>query len=108
MLLGRNWADCGISGYLFNPAADDGQPKPVDWFQRSLRFAMPILARPGWIVYVHCYDGINRGPSTAYAILRAQGLSPWQARLLIDFNRPIDVAGLRYAGDAEKALLEGW
>ena len=107
LLPGAMAAALGISGYLFNPAPDDGQPKPVEWFQRSLRFAMPLLAQPGWILYVHCYDGVNRGPSTAYAILRAQGLSPHVARLNIDVNRPIDLVGLRYAADAEAALLHG-
>ena len=98
----------GISGYLWNPTPDDGRPKQSDWFLKSVRFAMPVLAQAGWTFYVHCHDGVNRGPSTAYVIMRAQGLSHLQAKLMICAARQIDVFGIRYADDADKAIHFGW
>jgi hypothetical protein len=96
--------------YLWNPAVDDGKPKSVAWFQASLKWALAALAEPGWCLYVHCNDGVNRGPSTAYAILRAWGLTWEQALVMIVRARPIDVPpiGLRYRADAEVAIAAGW
>ncbi len=91
---------------LYNPTPDDGQPKPVEWFQRSIEFALSALNNPKNRVYAHCHSGINRGPSTAYAILRAwAGIYHEDARMLIVKRRPIDLIGIRYAGDADKALV---
>ena len=101
-------AQAGITGYLWNPTPDDGRPKPPDWFLRSVRYAMPVLAQPGWVFYVHCHDGVNRGPSTLYAIMRAQGLSHLTAKMLICAARQIDLFGIRYADDADKAIHFGW
>ena len=102
------WAEFGFTGYLWNPTPDDGQPKSREWVLKSVHYAMSVLAQPGWIFYIHCHDGVNRGPSTAYAILRAQGLSIEQAKMLIRLARPIDWAGIRYADDVENALINGW
>ncbi len=90
--------------YLYNGTPDDGQPKSVSWFQRSLEFALPALALPKNKVYAHCKAGINRGPSTCFCILRAQGLTPLTARSFIEAARPITITGLRYADDADKAI----
>jgi len=88
---------------LYNGVDDDGQPKPVEWFQKSIEFALDALAKPFAKVYAHCAAGVNRGPSTAYAILLALGLSPQEAEDQIRKNRP--QVGLLYKGDAEKAVL---
>ena len=88
--------------YLHNPAADDGGLKPKSWFARSLRFALPAI-RGGGTVYVHCYAGLNRGPSTAYAILRAYGWSRAQALERIAERRPRAGFPL-YADDADEAI----
>ena len=98
----------GIGQWLWNPTPDDGKPKSADWFCGSIRYAMHFLSAPGWCLYVHCYDGVNRGPSTVYAILRAWGIEPVRAKEMIIAARPIDIVGIRYAEDAEKALLQGW
>lgn len=87
---------------LWNGTDDDGQPKPADWFQRSLAFALAALAQPKMKVYAHCAAGVNRGPSTAYAILRAVGFTPAQAEKVIRAARP--QVGLRYKGDADTAI----
>src|SRR5580692_12903738 len=59
--------------YLFNGVEDDGKPKPVSWFQASLEFALQRFIEPNQKVYCHCAAGVNRGPSTAYAIMLALG-----------------------------------
>lgn len=91
--------------YLHNPTADDGQPKPASWFKTSLDYAMPLLANPGRTkLYVHCHDGIDRGPVTAYTILRAWGFSHEHALLLIRLARPVSL--FRYVGDADAAVKQ--
>jgi len=92
--------------YCWNPAQDDGVRKSVEWFKKSLDFAMPLLAMPGNKILCHCEGGMNRGPSTAYAILRALGFSPLQAHSWIVVARPQTIGGLRYVGDADLAVKE--
>ena len=88
--------------YLWNPAADDGQSKPADWFGRSLSFALPLLAQPRQKVNCHCAAGVNRGPSTAYMIMRALGWTAAEAEAVIRAARP--QVGLAYKGDADAAV----
>lgn len=90
--------------YLHNPLPDDGQLKPPGWFAKSLRFALDALSQPDNRVLAHCLGGVNRGPSTAYAILRAQGIGREMAAEMIRQARPITRHGLIYIGDAEVAL----
>jgi Dual specificity phosphatase, catalytic domain len=89
--------------YLHNGVNDDGFPKPVSWFQRGVEFALAAINNGGK-VYSHCAAGINRGPSMAYAILRAQGYSKREAIDAIQRVRP--EARILYARDAERALAE--
>lgn len=88
--------------YLWNGVQDDGQPKPADWFGRSLAFALPALAQPHVKVYAHCAAGVNRGPSTAFAIMLATGWLPAQAEAQIRAVRP--QVGLAYKNDAVAAI----
>jgi protein-tyrosine phosphatase len=74
--------------YLWNPTPDDGQPKPDSWWKTSLDFCLPALTQPHAKVYAHCAAGVNRGPSTAYAVLRAEGFGPLLAERLIRQVRP--------------------
>jgi len=89
---------------LCNPSGDrpPWPSKSPEWFARSLAFALPALAVPGSRVYAHCAQGLNRGPSTAYAILRALGLGPTMAEAIVRAARP--QVGLRYARDADAAI----
>jgi len=87
---------------LWDGTADDGQPKPPAWFRKGIEFALYALAQPHHKIYVHCAAGVNRGPSMAYAILRAQGLQSTTAERLIRTARPI--VGLRYKADADRAV----
>ncbi len=90
--------------YLWNPTPDDGLPKPVPYWQRTLSFVLPLLAQPGFKVLLHCRCGINRGPSNALAVLVAQGLHRDYAINLIIAARP--QARINYAGDAVVACDE--
>ena len=99
--------DNGDIGYLWDPTQDDGQTKPAAWFSRGIDFALGALAHPGYAVLTHCAAGINRGPSMAYAILRAQGWDGIDAIALLRAKRP--QVQVRYRGDAENALVQlGW
>lgn len=88
---------------LWNPTADDGQHKDVSWFKTSLDFALPPLSLPGAIVYAHCSAGVNRGPSTCYAIMRALGFKAADAEAVIRAARP--QVELLYKGDADAAVV---
>jgi hypothetical protein len=90
--------------YLYNGTPDDGQPKPVSWFQKSLEFALPALALPKVKILAHCDAGVNRGPSTIYAIMRAQGYNRFLVDALIKTARPATIVGLRYEDDADTAI----
>ena len=92
---------------LWDPTADDGKTKGVDWFAPAVDFAAGALAHPKYIVHTHCAAGVNRGPSIAYAILRSQGIDPQLAFLMLKKARPqVNVA---YRNDADAALLfQGW
>ncbi len=96
--------------YCWDPTADNGQhPKPVEWFENALSFAMPALAQPGNICHFHCAAGINRGPSLAYTIMRAQGFSHLGALAIIRLKRPVTMVGIAYSDDADLALRQlGW
>lgn len=89
--------------YLWNPAEDDGLPKPADWFQRTFSFALPLLSQPHEQVYLHCAAGVNRGPSHCYAVMRALGWTAADAEALMRAKRP--QVGLRYKGDADLAVV---
>jgi protein tyrosine phosphatase (PTP) superfamily phosphohydrolase (DUF442 family) len=92
-------------GYLFNGVHDDGKKKLVSWFQPSIEFALAALAQPHNKVYAHCAAGINRGPSTAFAILRALGMNYDDAKAAIRRVRPKATVNYRHdADDAVKAL----
>jgi hypothetical protein len=92
--------------YLWNGTPDDGQPKPPRWFDISLEFGLHALSLRKTKVYAHCAAGVNRGPSTAYAIIRAQGYTATEAEQWIRAARP--QVGLAYKLDAEKALAGRW
>jgi dual specificity phosphatase 3 len=107
----RNDGDLLRAGmiYVWDPTADDGQPKPSIWFQRAIDVALGAFCDPGAIVLTHCAAGVNRGPSLAYAIMRALGWRVTDAISALHQYRPQTMTGVRYAVDAETALKQlGW
>lgn len=91
-----------LDHYLYVGVADDGQPKPVEWFKATWDFSKPLLDQ-GVAIYDHCSAGVNRGPSIAYFTLRAYWkLSGDDAMALLKVKRPqVNVA---YRPDADRAL----
>ena len=88
--------------YLYNGVDDDGKPKSIIWFKTSIDFALNALSSPLNKVYCHCAAGIDQGPSTAFVVLRALGLSSTQARDFIKSAKPI--AQIGYLNDANAAI----
>lgn len=78
-------------------------PQPAEWFHRSIAFALDVIDSASGL-FVHCYSGRSRGPSTMYAILRALGNDPQEAEAVIRFARP--QVGLEYIQAAEEALKQ--
>lgn len=95
------------SGVLVMSAStdDDGQRKGSNWFAAPVFYAMVVLRRPSTKILVHCHAGINRGPSMAYAIMRAAGYDRTQALSMIRMARPI--ARIAYSQDADR-FVERW
>jgi 8-oxo-dGTP pyrophosphatase MutT (NUDIX family) len=85
-------------GYLLQGQPDNGQTMPDDWFADGVDFALHAMRDPAAKVLAHCQLGINRGPSMAYAILLAAGMTPNDALATIKAARPI--ARVAYADDA--------
>jgi protein-tyrosine phosphatase len=58
--------------------------------------------RPGTKLLIHCKEGLNRSPSTAYAILQAWGTPAKDALEHVKEARP--EAKLAYQKDADRAV----
>ena len=87
---------------LWNPTDDDGERKDSEWFHESILFALEVLVNPRHKILVSCCHGNNRAPSTALAILMAQGFSfPAALNMVLD-ARP--GANVRYREDARLAV----
>ena len=71
-------------------------------FDRAVQIARLAQAN-GKKVFAHCHMGVNRGVTTAFAILLDRGMSAEDAFDLVRARRPI--AGLYYAEDALRAHL---
>jgi protein-tyrosine phosphatase len=86
----------------FDGVPDDGRPKPVSWFSRAWDFAQPIF-EDGGVVLLHCAAGVNRGPSMAYFLLRANWhMDGDRASALIQRQRP--KAQMAYRVDVDRAI----
>jgi len=89
--------------HLANGTIDGADSDAARWFGRSIEFSLRALdSDPAAKVLLHCSVGINRGPSSAYAVLRALGHAPNEALELILEARPF--AGLIRLDDAERAV----
>lgn len=67
---------------LWNPTDDDFAPKPPEFFERCVQFALPALERSHACLYVHCAAGMHRGPLAAAAVLCGLGL-PFDAAVRV-------------------------
>ena len=91
------WEDSGVT-YL-NLGTDDaeGHHIPASLFDKAVEAVRGVAGR-GAKALVHCHMGVNRGPSTAYAVLLDRGYGPVQAWNMIRKARP--QAAIYYAMDA--------
>lgn len=92
----------GRMTWLGNGTLDDGRWKPTVWFANTIAFVEDALVDPDAKVYLHCWSGKNRGPTSAYVALRVTGHSRVEAERLIRAARP--EVRLLYRPDAEQAL----
>jgi protein-tyrosine phosphatase len=88
--------------YCWNPTQDDGQHKPATYWDKTLAFSLPLLAKPNTKLLFHCAAGVNRGPSNLACVLMALGLSSDAAAQMIKAARPI--AQIGYLADAAAAV----
>lgn len=88
--------------YLYIGVPDDGQPKPVSWFEAAWNFAKPLFDQK-ISIDAHCAAGVNRGPSIGYFLLRAYWhMTGDDAFALLKQKRPqVNVA---YRNDADQAI----
>lgn len=101
----KGWRRYGAHvNYLWTGFDDDFRPKGSSVWAKGIAFGVQALSEGG-IVYAHCAAGMNRGPSMAYALLRAHyRLKPAAAFAAIQAVRPC--AGVVYAADVERALID--
>jgi hypothetical protein len=103
----ETWTDRLLRGriaHLPNGIVDDFGHQEASWFQDTVEFALAALRDPAAKVYVSCAAGINRGPSGAYAVLRAYGVSPTEAYSAIVAARQIAEDGVVYRWCSDAAL----
>jgi hypothetical protein len=91
---------------FWNPTDDDGVDKSPEYWQDSVNFGMMALSLPHAKLFCHCTSGINRGPSTCFAILLVCGYSADQGLSAIHNARPITEGGVRYSTNVLNSLTE--
>lgn len=92
------WMDHPEVAYYWLPTDDSiGWHIPQEHFDKAVEAARQAKSE-GRKVLAHCHMGVNRGPSTAFAILLDRGMEPEAAFDLIRSKRPR--AGISYAEDA--------
>jgi protein-tyrosine phosphatase len=70
------------------PVDDDLLPKPTEFFDRGVRYALEVLDGPDNKLLIHCASGIHRAPMLALAILRVLGYERHAAAGLLVARRP--------------------
>jgi protein-tyrosine phosphatase len=73
---------------LWLPQVDDGEMRPAGQYRKGVQFAFQALSLPNTKVFSHCDAGLNRGPTMAYALLRAFGFPPSEAIARVRAARP--------------------
>ncbi len=72
--------------YLHLPTADNEAPS-LEQLSEGVRFIREIVAQQGK-VYIHCWEGLGRGPTMAAAYFVSEGMSPDEALTCIRRVRP--------------------
>jgi predicted protein tyrosine phosphatase len=94
--------------YVSNPTSDDTDGeldhKPDVWFSSSFDTIMATLSRHNSKILIHCQEGLNRAPSTAYFFLRAIGYSKQEAFDCVVATRPKSKKFMKWNDDADAAI----
>lgn len=94
--------------YLSNPTSDDSDgeldAKPDTWFASSFDAIMSALSHSNTKILIHCQEGLNRAPSTAYFWLRAMGWSKSDAFDCVAATRPKAKKFMKWNDDADAAV----
>lgn len=72
--------------YLYLPTVDNTAPT-IEHLQQGVEFANRILDNGGKL-YIHCWEGLGRGPTMVAAHLVSKGLTPDEAWAYIRQVRP--------------------
>ncbi len=72
--------------YLYLPTVDNTAPS-IEHLQQGVTFANRILDNGGKL-YIHCWEGLGRGPTMVAAHLVSKGLTPDEAWAYIRQVRP--------------------
>jgi hypothetical protein len=76
----------GLFEYLYLPTVDNTAPT-IEHLQQGVDFAERIL-KDGGKLYIHCWEGLGRGPTMVAAHLVSKGLTPDEAWAYIRNVRP--------------------
>ena len=78
----------------WNPSAPfGGEPKPVEWFRKSIEFWYGPRNNPKNRLLVHCSAGVNRSATTAWMLLRSLQIDGADCDIIIDTHRPLATWG---------------
>jgi predicted protein tyrosine phosphatase len=76
----------GLFRYLYLPTRDNTAPT-MEHLAEGVAFMQEVLARGGKL-YIHCWEGLGRGPTMVAAHLVSQGYTPDEAWATIHRVRP--------------------
>lgn len=74
---------------LWNGTEDDFQPKPAEFLQRGVDFALEALDEEGTKLFIHCAAGVHRAPMMTLAVLCSLSWNLADAIQLIEARRPV-------------------
>ena len=89
---------------LWNPVADDFQPKPAEVFQRGVEFVQEALDQDESKVFIHCAAGVHRAPMMTLAVLCSLGWKLGAAMQMIATKRPVADFAEVYVESVERFL----
>jgi len=90
--------------WLWLPFKDDKKKRPRWFYRRALKFHKRAAREPNSKVLVMCHHGICRSASLVYFFLRARGIGPFRAKLMVREARPRVQIARAYRESCEQYL----
>lgn len=104
---GDHEPESGEPAIFWLPTDDDFLPKPFEFFDSGVRYALDVFDQPESKLLIHCASGIHRAPMLALALLRVLGYERHDALRLLHARRPqVDFPGVYL--DSVEAFLAEW